>query len=301
MPEKLWVVETQQPPQPPPWLPPVPPKMVPELPAKPDSLVMEQPVEPEVVSKMESKPQSSLILQRLSRRIPPQDFLPHFCEVARVWARRAYAKQYLANRVEPGEAICTPSNSMGDTSLPDHSLMSIGDISFASSSALDESICDGSDNAAIIAAARLSKRLDDCGLRMEEVGDDGNCFFRAAAHQLYGNQEQHATVRERAVANLKEREDELQEFFGSKEDFEEYVDLMAMDRTWGDELALCAVAESYQCVVHVITSHQTNWYLVYTPKSLGKDGSNGPEEVFVAYIAPVHYNSVVLKKAVVEE
>lgn len=256
---------------------------------------------PEVMSEKQLKTASSLILQRLSRRIPPQDFLPHFCEVARVQARRAFTKMYLASRVEPGSEVSSPQNSIGESAPLENSLMSIGDISFSSNSVLDQSVSDGNDAGFIVAGARLTKRLDDCGLRMEVVGDDGNCLFRAAAQQLHGNQEEHLRVRERAVANLRERKDELHEFFGSKEDFEEYLSLMATDRTWGDELVLCAVAESYQCVVHVVTSHQTNWYLVYSPKIKGKDTCRGVDEIFVAYIAPVHYNSVVLKKAVVEE
>lgn len=255
----------------------------------------------ETALKTPSKPSSSLILQRLSRRVPPKDFLPHFCEVARVQARRAYSKRYLANRVEPGSGLPSPAN-MGEA---DCSMMSLGDISFASNSVLNESsisaTSDGKDATEITPAARLAQRLDDCALRMETVGDDGNCLFRAAAHQLHGNQEDHTRVRERAVASLRDRADELQEFFGSKQDFEEYLNHMAMDRTWGDELVLCAVAESYHCIVHVVTSHKTNWYLVYTPTTVAADDEGAPEEIFVAYIAPVHYNSVVLRKAVVEE
>jgi hypothetical protein len=39
--------------------------------------------------------------------------------------------------------------------------------------------------------------------------------------------------------------------------------------------------------VHVVTSEQHNWYLRYEPLCL-----KSPLEVFLTYVAPMHYNSL---------
>lgn len=36
-----------------------------------------------------------------------------------------------------------------------------------------------------------------------DVGEDGNCLFRAIAHQAYGNEEQHKIVRQKCMEYIK--------------------------------------------------------------------------------------------------
>ena len=66
--------------------------------------------------------------------------------------------------------------------------------------------------------------------------------------------------------------------------------------TWGDELTLRAAAEELCMTVHVLTSETENYYLKYEPV----DDATAPspkkmKHVFLAYISPVHYNSIHLK------
>lgn len=40
--------------------------------------------------------------------------------------------------------------------------------------------------------------------------------------------------------------------------------------------------------MHVVTSTEDNWYLTYEPEQ-----RKCPKQVFISYIAPIHYNSVI--------
>ena len=68
---------------------------------------------------------------------------------------------------------------------------------------------------------------------------------------------------------------------------------------------LRACVEAFECVCHVVTSEELNWYLVYTPDSpadeasLSKICAKGKvkrppprKEVFINYISPIHYNAI---------
>ena len=148
----------------------------------------------------------------------------------------------------------------------------------------------------------LAARLAKLGLASHEMRGDGNCQFRGLAFNLFGSQEHHATVRKACVAHMKTHADFFQVFFDGKREFERYVDKMSHDRTWGDELTLRAAVEAYACVAHVISSAPQNWYLVYSPEGeagaalllpRGVDPPPQGKDVFLSYVSPIHYNSVV--------
>eukprot|EP00878_Enallax_costatus_P007209 GHUV01007553.1.p1 GENE.GHUV01007553.1~~GHUV01007553.1.p1 ORF type:complete len:338 (+),score=81.02 GHUV01007553.1:294-1307(+) len=132
---------------------------------------------------------------------------------------------------------------------------------------------------------RLDQRLMRLNLVVQFSYGDGNCQFRSVSEQLYGTQEHHAFVRQIAVDHIRHHPEEYQAFLG--EDFHYYCAGMAQLGTWGDELTLRAVCDSFGVVVHVVTSEQHNWYLRYNPLKL-----KSTVEVFLTYIAPIHYNSL---------
>ena len=49
-----------------------------------------------------------------------------------------------------------------------------------------------------------------------------------------------------------------------------------------------AICEAYGIVINVITSDQHHWFMRYEPEAQPKKSV----EVFVTYIAPIHYNAV---------
>jgi len=151
----------------------------------------------------------------------------------------------------------------------------------------------------------LSSRLKSFGMRQRVMEGDGNCQFRSFAFNLFGAEKYHAVARKAAVEHLKRHEDFFGVYFEDKKEFNKYLREMRRDRTWGDELTLRAVVEAYGCEGHVITSEPANWYLVYQPDSdvkadpkfaLAPKGAQRPafgKKVFLAYVSPIHYNSIV--------
>lgn len=160
---------------------------------------------------------------------------------------------------------------------------------------------------------RLVQRLETFGLTLDRQIGDGNCQFRAISSALYGTPNRHPQIRRRAVQYIASAEGRRRfEPYLGKQGISEYLDQMAREGTWGDELVrfetLCilsghsltstschqtlrAVAERYQVVVSVITSSRTNFYIKYCPDTCRKKGRGG--EVFLAYTCPCHYDRIV--------
>eukprot|EP01023_Acetabularia_acetabulum_P041297 TRINITY_DN401_c0_g1_i10.p2 TRINITY_DN401_c0_g1~~TRINITY_DN401_c0_g1_i10.p2 ORF type:complete len:281 (-),score=17.78 TRINITY_DN401_c0_g1_i10:439-1281(-) len=132
---------------------------------------------------------------------------------------------------------------------------------------------------------RLQNRLFTLGLVQYNMRGDGNCQFRSIAWWLYGNQNEHNVVRRRALDYMRQNKGEFECFLG--QDVPKYLKQMCKDREWGDELTLRAICESYGLVLNVISSQQNNWFLRYIPKH-----TLIQKEVFLTYIAPVHYNAI---------
>jgi len=141
-----------------------------------------------------------------------------------------------------------------------------------------------------LAAGRdlLRQRCRFLGLMDLEMEDDGNCQFRAMAQELYASQEHHDIVRSAVVEYLLQQKDKFAAFFEEGE-WKEYIRKMAAPRTWGDELILRAASEAFQVRIHVISSTEQNWYIVYEPEiGLADDARN----LFLTYVSPIHYNTV---------
>lgn len=134
----------------------------------------------------------------------------------------------------------------------------------------------------------LRQRCRFLGLMTMDMLDDGNCQFRAMAQELYASQEHHGIVRAAVVDYLGRNADKYAAFFEAGT-WEDYLRTMAALRTWGDELTLRAAAEVFNIRIHVISSTETNWYIVYEPeKGLQDDARN----LFITYVSPIHYNTV---------
>eukprot|EP00241_Pyramimonas_parkeae_P012305 CAMPEP_0114254480 /NCGR_PEP_ID=MMETSP0058-20121206/17000_1 /TAXON_ID=36894 /ORGANISM="Pyramimonas parkeae, CCMP726" /LENGTH=290 /DNA_ID=CAMNT_0001368699 /DNA_START=582 /DNA_END=1454 /DNA_ORIENTATION=- len=137
----------------------------------------------------------------------------------------------------------------------------------------------------------LGCRLSSLKLKMEVMMDDGNCQFRSCAFHLYGHQKHHQVVRDKAVRYMRDNSQMFKLYFATEKDWEQYIANMSMNRTWGDELTLRAVTDSFGTVVHVVQSTEENWYLVYEP-----DIKQTHKQVFLTYLSPVHYNALLPAK-----
>jgi hypothetical protein len=137
---------------------------------------------------------------------------------------------------------------------------------------------------------RLRQRLSAFGLELDRQKGDGNCQFRSIAKQLHGDPGRHRLVRQKACDYILSVEGRRRfaNYLGS-EGLRDYVKSMRKDGTWGDELTLRAVAESHHVMISVITSSRSNWFIRYIPD--GELAENA--EVFLAYLAPCHYDHIV--------
>jgi hypothetical protein len=166
----------------------------------------------------------------------------------------------------------------------------------------------------------LRERIQNFKVKMDVMADDGNCQFRAIAAQLYSGDQDgwHAKVREVVVAYMHKQKDEFSFLFEDEKEFNKYLGGMARERTWGDELTLKAASNAYNVNIHVLTSEKEHFYVCYRPDGSsssshgGEEGkkneepdaalskknsgaeSQGPIDIFIAYISPIHYNSICL-------
>eukprot|EP00164_Ancoracysta_twista_P007419 GFYU01010531.1.p1 GENE.GFYU01010531.1~~GFYU01010531.1.p1 ORF type:complete len:281 (+),score=57.63 GFYU01010531.1:84-926(+) len=137
----------------------------------------------------------------------------------------------------------------------------------------------------------LEQRLTHLNLKQIAMGDDGNCQFRSFSYQLYRTEDYHAYVRTCAVDHIKNNRDYYNMFFDGDNDFDDYCFSMGRKGTWGDEITLKAVCDFFGATIRVVQSTPENWLLEYTPDDQILD-----KELFVTYISPIHYNSIVHKE-----
>lgn len=145
---------------------------------------------------------------------------------------------------------------------------------------------------------RLRVRLEILGISRHKCKDDGNCLFSAVAHQLFGKESLSRVVRRMVVGYMATNPDAYAVFFESPAEFAEYLANMKCDGTWGDELCLNAVARCFRVDVHVISSSEGTWHLVFRCNSLAFSKVNRsvkaatPPSIFLIYQCPVHYDDV---------
>lgn len=149
----------------------------------------------------------------------------------------------------------------------------------------------------------LDQRMAFLNMRSLQIRGDGNCQFRSFSQELFGTQDQHAHVREVAVAHIMEFSDSYSIYFDGDGSFGEWLGKMSEHGTWGDELTLRALADAYRVKVHVITTNKDNWYLEYEPDTsipchemVMQAKGEQVRHVFLCYVSPVHYNVPVANK-----
>ncbi|KAI8495468.1 hypothetical protein Bbelb_269230 [Branchiostoma belcheri] len=133
----------------------------------------------------------------------------------------------------------------------------------------------------------LSGRLRTEGLEvMESVPGDGNCLFHAVARHLEGKPSA-AEVRRKVVSWLRSNPyvdgEHIKNWLpGATESaWESYLRTMTMDGTWGDEIVLQAVSNTFGREVCVISNRHGNRRISYRPK--GYKFGGGGDTVFLGF------------------
>ncbi|KAG5467253.1 hypothetical protein CUR178_00894 [Leishmania enriettii] len=173
---------------------------------------------------------------------------------------------------------------------------------------------------------RLLSRLSRLHISRNVQKTDGNCLFSALANQLFGQPRLHYLVRSLATAYMSEHSEDYAILFDGPAEWKKYLSAMKEQGTWGDELCLNAAARCFRVNIHVITSDEERWHIVFQYEQLGNSRSNYSDEtalknrvgasskesrttfskstvtqappryegvsLFLAYLAPVHYDDI---------
>ncbi|KAJ6802919.1 OTU domain-containing protein 3 isoform X2 [Iris pallida] len=89
---------------------------------------------------------------------------------------------------------------------------------------------------------QFRSQLDVLGLKIVEVTADGNCFFRALADQLEGNEEEYKKYRRRVVEYIMKHRKDFEPFIEDDVPFDEYCMSMEKDGTWAGHMELQAAS-----------------------------------------------------------
>ena len=79
---------------------------------------------------------------------------------------------------------------------------------------------------------------------------DGNCFFRAIAHQLYGDESQNQKVGEEAGQEIIKKSNRYRNFVAGS--FDKYVSNLSADREWTDNAAIQATSKAFRISIEIL-------------------------------------------------
>ncbi|ESW27900.1 hypothetical protein PHAVU_003G242000 [Phaseolus vulgaris] len=136
--------------------------------------------------------------------------------------------------------------------------------------------------------SQFRTQLDALGLRIVEVTADGNCFFRAIADQLEGNEEEHKKYRSMVVKHILDNREMFEPFIEDEVPFDEYCQSMENDGTWAGHMELQAASLVTRSNICIHKNMSPRWYI-------RNFDDRGVRMVHLSYHDGEHYNSVRLK------
>ena len=132
----------------------------------------------------------------------------------------------------------------------------------------------------------LITRLSDKGFQTVEVGGSGDCFFHSFSHQYHGTAEQHIEIHQARIAYLQRHTDLFIEIaVVTFDSWQTYLQRMATPGTWCDNLIIQAVANQFNCVIHIIESRLScpDGTTIIPPS-----GNETPRIKFIGYLKGLH-------------
>ena len=135
----------------------------------------------------------------------------------------------------------------------------------------------------------LSQRLAQIGLIPRDVGGSGDCFFKSVSHQLYGTADLHVEVRMAGITHLHNYPELYIESI-SDDTWENYIKQMSIPGTWCDHLIIQAVANAFNCVIHITESNANSLQATIITPALQQEIQH---TIFIGYVNDLHYVSTV--------
>ena len=132
------------------------------------------------------------------------------------------------------------------------------------------------------------------GFKLVAIPADGNCALHAIAHQLYlqGIQTDAKTLRHQVALYLQQHQEIIDENFLLQRrciDVGSYLNNVAADGTWVDEVTLRAVAQRIEREIQIL--HANGHTTILTPQEIAHSNSESIA-INVGQIGEVHYVSL---------
>ena len=133
----------------------------------------------------------------------------------------------------------------------------------------------------------LETRLAQLGRTALDVGGDGDCFFRAVSHQIYGNPNNHFYVRSVGVQYLVHNPEQFIES-NTEYSWQHYLTQMSRPGTWADAIIIQAVANCLNLSIHIAESNP-----VFSPLTVVEpiNVTTGTQEIVIGHVDEIHYVS----------
>ncbi|KAI3777120.1 hypothetical protein L1987_46914 [Smallanthus sonchifolius] len=132
-------------------------------------------------------------------------------------------------------------------------------------------------------------QLDALGLKIIDVTADGNCFFRALADQLEGDEDMHEKYRKMVVQYIMKNRESFEPFIEDEVPFDDYCQSMEKDGTWAGNMELQAASLVTHSNICIHRKSSSRWYI--------KNFSDfDAKMIHLSYHDWEHYNSVRLKE-----
>ncbi|KAL1564161.1 ubiquitinyl hydrolase 1 [Salvia divinorum] len=133
--------------------------------------------------------------------------------------------------------------------------------------------------------SELREQLDVLGLKIIQVTADGNCFFRALADHLEGDEDQHEKYRGMVVGFIKDNREMFEPFVEDEVLFDDYCQSMGEDGTWAGHMELQAASLVTHSNICIHRNMSPRWYIQNFDK-------HEVLMIHLSYHDGEHYNSV---------
>lgn len=132
-------------------------------------------------------------------------------------------------------------------------------------------------------------QLDALGLKIIQMTADGNCFFRALADQLEGNEDEHMKYRKMVVDFIRNNQETYEPFIEDQVPFDEYCQSMENDGTWAGHMELQAASLVTHSNICIHQKMSPRWYIQ-------NFDNRDARMIHLSYHDEEHYNSVRVKE-----
>ncbi|KZV39741.1 OTU domain-containing protein 3-like [Dorcoceras hygrometricum] len=104
-------------------------------------------------------------------------------------------------------------------------------------------------------------QLDALGLKIIQITADGNCFFRALADQLEGNEDEHEKYRSMVTRFIENNREKFEPFVEDEVPFDEYCRSIQEDGTWAGNMELQAASLVTHINICIHRHMSPRWYI----------------------------------------